>query len=84
MYSRALEQLVFDPEITQKMILLAGPRQVGKTTLAQKWLVEKAVNLYYNWDDEKVRREFRLQLNICYRNMNMLSHKLIYSIKFQF
>lgn len=59
MYSRALEQLVFDPEITQKMILLAGPRQVGKTTLAQKWLGNTAVKLYYNWDDEKVRREFR-------------------------
>lgn len=36
----------------QKMALLGGPRQVGKTTLAQKLLKNRGTSgLYYNWDD---------------------------------
>jgi predicted AAA+ superfamily ATPase len=36
---RLLSHYVFDPELTAgKMIFLIGPRQVGKTTLAQNWL----------------------------------------------
>ncbi|MBI2335257.1 MAG: ATP-binding protein [Deltaproteobacteria bacterium] len=39
---------------------MAGPRQVGKTTLAKQW-GNASLNgyLYYNWDDEKTRRSFR-------------------------
>ena len=34
-----------------KMAFIAGPRQVGKTTLAQPLLVESGTeDLYYNWD----------------------------------
>ena len=57
MFTRVLELLIHDPEMAQKMIFLAGPRQVGKTTLAQKWLASSP--LYFNWDNEKIRRDFR-------------------------
>ena len=32
-----------------KFVLLSGPRQVGKTTVAQEWLTEKNGD-YFNWD----------------------------------
>jgi hypothetical protein len=42
------------------MIFLAGPRQVGKTTLAKKWLEQqKCSKLYYNWDNIKTRQAYR-------------------------
>lgn len=59
-YSRLIEPLFIDPEFSDKMIFLTGPRQTGKTFLAKQWLEQKScAKLYYNWDDEKVRREFR-------------------------
>jgi uncharacterized protein len=33
-----------------KFVLLSGPRQVGKTTLAQTWLDELGGGRYLNWD----------------------------------
>jgi predicted AAA+ superfamily ATPase len=37
----------------EKLVLLSGPRQVGKTTLARDWASAqaKAASLYLNWDD---------------------------------
>lgn len=59
-FSRALFSLFHDPEMGKGMILISGPRQVGKTHLAKTWLKEKGnTELYFNWDDEKVRRFFR-------------------------
>ncbi len=36
-----------------KFVLLSGPRQVGKTTLAKAWAAEQeqAASRYLNWDD---------------------------------
>jgi predicted AAA+ superfamily ATPase len=43
-----------------KMIFLTGPRQVGKTTLARNWLAgQDAGDLYFNWDDPAVAREYK-------------------------
>jgi len=39
----------------RKMVLLAGPRQCGKTTIA-KSLVEKYQGVFYNWDDDLDRK----------------------------
>lgn len=40
------------------MLFLAGPRQVGKTTLAKHILAErKCSNLYYNWDEYDQRKK---------------------------
>ena len=40
-----------------KMCLIAGPRQVGKTTLAKHWLEESGLpRAYFNWDVYSDRR----------------------------
>jgi len=38
------------------MVLLAGPRQVGKTTLGKSWL-DNLKGLYLNWDDSDDRQQ---------------------------
>lgn len=41
-----------------QMLFLAGPRQVGKTTLAKLFLKKFGCqNLYYNWDDSTQKRK---------------------------
>jgi len=48
---RLAAKYIFDPELTGgKMIFLIGPRQVGKTTLARKWLVDSGSDLYFNFE----------------------------------
>lgn len=51
---------LFNPEINAgKMIFLSGPRQVGKTTFVKNRLKEIGnEELYFNWDDPYVRREY--------------------------
>ncbi len=44
-------------DLARKMVLLAGPRQCGKTTLAKSLLDERGV--YLNWDIVKDRRLIR-------------------------
>lgn len=53
--------MAFDPVLTRgKMVLIAGPRQSGKTTLIQGWLERRGcASLYFNWDDPRVRRAWR-------------------------
>jgi len=41
-------------DLPKRMVLIAGPRQVGKTTLARQFLGERG--LYLNWDNRKDRR----------------------------
>ena len=57
---RVHTQYLFDPEINaDKMIFLAGPRQVGKTTFVRQQLEKlKQDDLYFNWDDPFVRQEY--------------------------
>ena len=42
----------------QKMALVPGPRQCGKTTLAKMLLAGRKVGLYHNWDQLEFRREW--------------------------
>ncbi|TLY67090.1 MAG: hypothetical protein E6K46_11445, partial [Gammaproteobacteria bacterium] len=45
-------------DLRKKMVLLAGPRQCGKTTLAKSFLDDRGE--YLNWDitrDRKIIRE---------------------------
>src|SRR3972149_2050694 len=44
-------------DLVKKMVLLAGPRQCGKTTLAKSLLDERGQ--YLNWDIVKDRRIIR-------------------------
>ena len=46
-------------DLRDKMVFLAGPRQVGKTTLAQQVLAAAGSGLYLSWDNRDDRREIR-------------------------
>jgi len=58
---RIVGTYIFDPRmVAGKMIFLTGPRQVGKTTFAQKWLKSSGTNeTYFNWDDPSVLTEYK-------------------------
>lgn len=60
MIDRYLEKICSDPRIGRQMILVAGPRQVGKTTLARHILSKNdSQPLYYNWDLREIREAYR-------------------------
>jgi hypothetical protein len=46
-------------DLKEKMVFVAGPRQVGKTTLARRILGSSAPGVYLNWDNREDRREIR-------------------------
>ncbi|MCK4303448.1 MAG: ATP-binding protein [Candidatus Eisenbacteria sp.] len=46
-------------DLTEKMVFLAGPRQVGKTTLAKQILAAAGTGICLNWDNREDRREIR-------------------------
>lgn len=54
-YVQLIERLAF---ANDKMAFLTGPRQVGKTTLAQGMLAKQKSDKYFNWDDVAFRREW--------------------------
>jgi uncharacterized protein len=56
--TRYLESAVRE-DLDQKMVFVAGPRQVGKTTLAQQLLASAPGGVYLNWDNREDRREIR-------------------------
>lgn len=55
--NRYLQKYIID-DLKTKMVFLAGPRQVGKTTLALKLLHTENTKhpAYLNWDDLKTRK----------------------------
>jgi uncharacterized protein len=55
---RSLEGPIAD-DLSQKMVFVAGPRQVGKTTLARHVLKRWEVGAYLSWDNRDDRRELR-------------------------
>ena len=48
-----------EADLRKKMVFLAGPRQVGKTTLANHILKETPHGLYYNWDNKSDRMKLQ-------------------------
>lgn len=50
-----------EADLKKKMVFLAGPRQVGKTTLAKHILRETSRGIYLNWDNKTDR--LKLQKN---------------------
>src|SRR5206468_12638457 len=46
-------------DLPEKMVFVAGPRQVGKTTLAQEILATVESGIYLSWDSREDRREIR-------------------------
>ena len=55
---RYLESPVAD-DLEHKMVFVAGPRQVGKTTLARQLLDQADHQLYLNWDNRDDRKTIR-------------------------
>lgn len=56
MLHRTLQAAV-SAELAAKMVFLAGPRQVGKTTLAQAVLAQCGAGGYLSWDRREDRRQ---------------------------
>ena len=56
--ARYLEPAIRE-DLAQRMVFIAGPRQVGKTTLAQRLLASEPGGVYLNWDNREDRREIR-------------------------
>jgi hypothetical protein len=54
-YTNLIERLAFANE---KMAFVTGPRQVGKTTLAEHLLSKYGSDKYFNWDDVAFRRQW--------------------------
>lgn len=55
-----IKRYLHDPierDLLEKMVFLAGPRQVGKTTLAKEIMSESDNGLYYLWDSKEDRQE---------------------------
>lgn len=60
MFKRDLENIFSNKDFGRQMRFIAGPRQVGKTTLAQSFLKKKnCSDFYYNWDYKRTRDRFR-------------------------
>lgn len=60
MIKRHLNKVCFSQNFGRQMRFVAGPRQVGKTTLARSFLEQlKMSKMYYNWDLRKTRDAFR-------------------------
>ncbi len=57
---RSLLPIFPDPAFGRQMRFIAGPRQVGKTTLVKAFLKQHhCEKLYYNWDVKETRARFR-------------------------
>lgn len=60
MIKRHLGEICFNPDFGRQMRFVAGPRQVGKTTLARSYLDRLNMpKTYYNWDLRKIRDAYR-------------------------
>jgi len=46
-------------DLRSRMVFVAGPRQVGKTTMARRILSTRKLGGYFNWDNREDRREIR-------------------------
>ena len=59
-FPRQLVQWALSPETLQgRMAFIAGPRQIGKTTTIQQFLVDQNQRqLYYNWDTPTVKKRY--------------------------
>lgn len=56
--ARSIEPAIRE-DLWRKMVFLAGPRQVGKTTCARQILAAAGPGIYLSWDNSADRREIR-------------------------
>jgi predicted AAA+ superfamily ATPase len=59
-FPRSVTEYAFSEHVLQgRMAFLAGPRQIGKTTAAQRFLSQhQQPQTYYNWDTPTVKRRY--------------------------
>jgi predicted AAA+ superfamily ATPase len=62
MQARRYLQSPIEEDLKRKMVFLAGPRQVGKTTLAKQILATEEQGLYLSWDHREDRKRIRQAL----------------------
>jgi len=56
---RHIGEIAFSKDFGRQMRFIIGPRQTGKTTAARGFLEDqKCLELYYNWDQRKVRDRY--------------------------
>lgn len=73
---RYLESSVRE-DLAEKMVFIAGPRQVGKTTLARRILASSESGAYLNWDNRGDRAEIRAaRLGTDYRDLTMYDYQV--------
>ena len=59
MIERHISKIAFSKEFGRQMRFIIGPRQTGKTTAAKEFLEKQnCLNLYYNWDQRKIRDRY--------------------------
>jgi predicted AAA+ superfamily ATPase len=60
MIKRQLEEICFNKIFGRQMRFIAGPRQVGKTTLAKSFLTDQKLEThYFNWDLRETRDKYK-------------------------
>ena len=60
MIKRHVDKICFSPDFGRQMRFVAGPRQVGKTTLAKSFLERQNMpKTYYNWDLRETKDAYR-------------------------
>lgn len=59
MHQERYLEAAIEQDLSQKMVFLAGARQVGKTTLAKRLLHLRKTGLYLSWDSREDRRAMR-------------------------
>lgn len=73
---RALTTIFPDPAFGRQMRFIAGPRQVGKTTLVKAFLKQQhCEKLYYNWDVKEIRARFRQNPDFFFEDIYSLNNQ---------
>jgi predicted AAA+ superfamily ATPase len=64
-----------DPTFGRQMRFIAGPRQVGKTTMVKAFLKkEHCEKLYYNWDVKDIRARYRKNSEFFMEDIYSIKH----------
>jgi hypothetical protein len=67
---RYINEIAFSDIFSRQMRFIAGPRQVGKTTIAKIRLsAEHCDALYYNWDKKEVRDRYRKETDFLAKDL---------------
>ncbi|MBI4652562.1 ATP-binding protein, partial [Candidatus Desantisbacteria bacterium] len=67
---RYIEEIAFSDIFSRQMRFIAGPRQVGKTTISKINLNSRnCSDFYYNWDKKEVRDRYRKEIDFLSKDL---------------